>query len=95
MALVQRNFQLPAEQAEWLKAVASERRIKQAELVRYALEATRADIEGRPRPLLPGTQRIDIRSLGGSMAGGPDSLALLLEDRRREEGRDARRERRP
>jgi len=91
MPLVQRNFLLPAEQAEWLKAVADARQVKQAELVRYALEATRADIEGRPRPLLPGTQRIDIRSLGGSMAGGPSMTDALVEDRRWEARRDERR----
>ncbi len=92
--MVQRNFQLPAEQAEWLKAAAEGRRVKQAELVRYALEATRADIEGRPRPAVPGTARRDIRSLGGSFEDGPDSAALLLEDRRREERRDGERARR-
>ncbi len=92
MALVQRNFQLPVEQAEWLRTTAFERHVKQAELVRYALDATRADIEGRPRPPLPGAVKRDIRSLAGSFAGGPDSAALLLQDRREEERRDKRRE---
>ncbi len=85
MSTVQRNFLVTTEQAEWLRATAFERHVKQAELVRYALEATRAELEGRPRPPVPGGTRRDIRSLAGSMAGGPDSAALLLEDRRREE----------
>ncbi len=91
MALVQRNFQLPVEQAEWLRTTAFERHVKQAELVRYALEATRADIEGRPRPPLPGAVKRDIRSLAGSFAGGPSMADELVEDRRWEARRDEQR----
>jgi len=91
MASVQRNFQLPVEQAEWLRTTAFERRVKQAELVRYALEAARADIEGRPRPPLPGAVKRDIRSLAGSFAGGPSLADELVEDRRWEARRDEQR----
>jgi len=91
VALVQRNFQLPVEQAEWLRTTAYERHVKQVELVRYALDATRADIEGRPRPQLPGAVKRDIRSLAGSFAGGPSMADELVEDRRWEARRDEQR----
>lgn len=83
---VQRNFPLPVEQAEWLRTAAYEHRLKQAEIVRYALDAVRAELEGRPRPPLPTQARGGApASLGGSLAGGPDLAARLLEERRREE----------
>lgn len=85
---VQRNFPLPVEQAEWLRAAAFEHRLKQAEIVRYALAAAQADFEGRPRPPLPTRDRHSAASsLGGSLADGPDLAARLLEERRREERR--------
>lgn len=39
--VVQRNFQLPVEQAEWLRAHSYETRIPQAEIVRQALDEYR------------------------------------------------------
>ena len=39
VANVQRNLQLAVEQAEWLRTTAFERRVKQPELVRYALDS--------------------------------------------------------
>lgn len=83
-----RHFPLTVEQAEWLRDAAYQYHVKQAEIVRYALDAVRADLDGRPRPSSPLKPRDGSGSaLGGSLAGGPDLAARLLEERRREERR--------
>lgn len=90
MTTVQRNFYLDEEQAEWLRELAHRRRVKQVDIVRHALAATRAELEGRPRPPLPGTVRRNAAELGGMLAGGPALAEELLADRRGEERREER-----
>lgn len=82
------NVQIPDEQAQWLRRTAFERETRQSVLVRHAIEALRAELDGRPRPALPGhAPKSDVRALGGSLSHLGDLVGELEADRRREADR--------